>query len=50
MSKVKQPNYHSNKVTGGEKQKVMRGRRKKQLKLSDMETYKTNKWDYAVDK
>lgn len=41
--------YHSNGVTGGEKQKVMRGRNKK-LKLSDMETYKTNKWDTAVDK
>ena len=42
--------YHTNKVTGGEKQKVMRGRKKKHLKLSDMETPRTNKWDSAVDK
>ena len=48
--KVKQPNYHSNKVTGGDKQKVMRGRRKKHVKLSDMETARTNKWDNAVDR
>ena len=37
-------------MTGGEKQKVMRGRKKKHLKLSDMETPRTNKWDSAVDK
>ena len=48
MSKYKK--HHTNIVTGGEKQKVMRGRRKRQLKLSDMETYRTNKWDLAVDK
>ena len=39
-----------NKVTGGLKQKVMRGRKKKEVKLTDMESYKTNKWDNAVDK
>jgi len=42
--------HHTNKVTGGEKQKVMRGRRKRHLKLSDMETPRINKWDLAVDK
>jgi hypothetical protein len=42
--------YHTNKITGGEKQKVMRGTKRKKRKLSDMETYSTNKWDSMVDK
>ncbi len=48
MSKYEK--HHTNIVTGGEKQKVMRGRRKRHLKLSDMETPRINKWDLAVDK